>query len=152
MKGQKIKKESVFRMACGAALLMLLAVCGYAGAYQADTAVSVPVTVVYEKENQAAALLDGIIKDPAASQKAKDNALDEKVKIAKRMDKEAQAEKLLCEMGFEDTSVLCGEMGVTIVTTEKNAASEKERTRMTGAVSGLLGISGEDIKIILAKK
>lgn len=152
MKGLKIKRENVFRMACGAALLMLLAVCGYAGAYRADTAVSVPVTVVYEQENQASALLDSVIKDPEVSKETKDSALAEKVKIAKRLDKEAQAEKLLCEMGFEGTSVLCSEAGVTIVTTEKNAASEKERTRMTGAVSGLLGTSGEDIKIILAKK
>lgn len=152
MKGQIVKKESVFHMICGAALLVLLAVCGYAGAYRTDTAVSVPVTVIYEEENQAVEILDSVIKDPTASRETKDGALAEKVKIAKRLDLEKQAEKMLCEMGFENTSVLYAKEGVTIVTTEKNADSEKKRTRMTGAVSGLLGVSGEDIKIILAKK
>ncbi len=148
----QIKKENVFRMACGAALLALLAVCGCMGAYQTDTAVSVPVTVIYEQENQASALLDSVIQDPSSSEEAKNKALEQKIKIAQRLDLEAQAEKLLQKMGFEGTAVVCGETGAAIVTTGENAASEKDRTRMTGAVSGQIGVPAEDIKIILAKK
>lgn len=169
----KIGPSALVRAACGGLLLLLLAVCGYAGASrtQSAQAVSVPVTqrtitggelaaataqqvrekLVADREAEIA-LLDSVIADASASMQTRDSALAQKAQIAGRMENEAQIEAALYAMGCAGTSAVCGAQTVTVITPEQNVGGEAEKTRLIGAVCAQTGLSAENVKIILIKK
>lgn len=170
---QKNRLGVFIRAGSCAALLLLLAVCGYMGASGGDgvQAVSVPVSRVALEEKTLSseemgdirtrlsaqrqaeiAMLDGVLGDESASETTKNSALLQKTQIAQRMDVEAQVIAALGFMGHEDAAAVCGAGTLTIFLPYEDAAKEEEMARILDAAAGQSGLGAENIKIILAKK
>ncbi|MBE5800587.1 MAG: SpoIIIAH-like family protein [Clostridiales bacterium] len=172
MIGNREKTERRLRLAGCAALLAILAASSYAGAGQRQTqAVSVPVMVEMisheaiaaasaeetgarfaAQRDDALALLQNVLDDPKADEDTVKKALEEKIRIAQRMETEASVSALLAQMGFENTTVAMGEGALSIVAPWQIAENEQNRMRMIDAAASRSGLSAECIKIILAKK
>ncbi len=153
-----------------AALLALLAASSYAG----RSAQSVPIVPVMmqivpdealaastvsktteqlaRRREDALALLESVLGDPAADEAARKQALLEKTRIAARMEKEAALCALLAHMGFDQTAVIAGEDVLSIVAPWQIAENEQSRLQMIDAAAAQSGFSADAIKIILAKK
>lgn len=160
------------RIVGGAALLAILALCGYAGAKtQAPRTVSVAVTrqdypmeswtedsamtarerLQREREEELA-MLTGVEESEAADAQTKANALAQIAQIVQRMETEAQTEACLEEMGFKNCVVFSGAQTLHILTPYENIEAEAEKNRMLDAACSLTGYDAADIKIILTKK
>lgn len=156
------------RIAGCAALLALLAASSYAGARNlevpavpvaietvsaiaADSAEQVQARLESERA-QALSLLQSVLEDQNADEAAKSRALEEKTKIAVRMETEASVGELLFHMGFSDTAVIMGENMLNIIAPWQTAENEHNRVRMIDAAVSASGFSAEAVKIILAKK
>lgn len=170
MKGKGMR--SFYQMARAAALLVLLAACGYAGAREPDVRmVSAPVTrqvltaaeisavtteetakQIKQKRQTELALLDSVLGDPDTSSGTRSDALAQKAELAARMGKETQLEAALAYMGCGDIPVICGADTVTVFVPAETALSERERMRIVDAAVSHTGASAEDVKIILSKK
>lgn len=167
------KKEIAGRMRLAgcALLLVLLAVCGYAGASRTPVqAVSVPI-VQSTLESEAAApasheeirarlnaqreqemqLLESVLADAKTDEATAKSALAQKEALAWRMENEASAEALLEGMGFAGALSVCGAQVMTVILPQGQAQTDAERLRVIDAVCAQTGIKAEDIKIILAK-
>lgn len=153
-----------------AALLALLAASSYAGRREESVPV-VPVMVqimpdealaaatvqktteeLAHKREEALALLESVLSDPAADETARKQALLEKTRIAARMEKEAAICALLAHMGFDQTAVIAGEDALSIIAPWQIAENEQSRLQMIDAAAAQSGFSADAIKIILAKK
>ena len=162
------------RVFCGALLLALLGVCGYAGAARTknvQSVVSLPVTRT-ELEGDAIgggsisqvkarldgqreaelALLDGVIADAGAGSAAKEDALAQKAQIAARMELEAQTTAILEGMGADGARAVCGAQGMTLLVPQTFGMDENARNRLLNAVGGSSGSETAQLKIILIKK
>lgn len=159
------------RAAGCAILLVLLAVCGYAGAKeQTAQTLSVPMTVktldaqeiaaatmedirqrLNNEREQELMLLQSVIDHPQADEKTLQSALEQKTQIAQRMELEAQTQASLACMGYEDAAVVCGAQTVTVIVPQKSAESEQDRVRLIDAAVSQTQAAPEDVKIILAK-
>lgn len=160
------------RGALCAALLALLAVCGYMGASgREETAtVSVPVerTILgsgalsaetaedarrrlASERAQEVEMLDSVIDSPRADATTVKSALTQKTELTRRMEAEAQAEAVLCAMGIADAMAVCGAQMLTLILPAESAANEAERAQVIGAASEQTGIAAESVKIILVK-
>lgn len=159
------------RSASCAILLLLLAVCGYAGAREQTTAtLSVPVT--YEtmdaaqvsgstmeeiraklsgEREQELSLLQSVIDHPQSDEQTVQRALEQKTQIAQRMELEAQTQASLAYMGYEDAAVVCGAEAVTVFVPWQSAQSEQDRVRLIDAAASQTQAEPDAIKIILAK-
>lgn len=104
------------------------------------------------QRQEALLLLDSILKDPSADEASQRHALEEKEKIASRMETEASVMALLAYMGFEETAVVMGEEQMSIIAPWQIAENEHNRVRMIDAAVSQSGISADAVKIILAKK
>lgn len=163
--------QAFVRPAGAASLLMMLAICSFAGTSEPAKTVSVPMErVVLSGEQMSAcsmentrqrlrsererelALLDSVADHPAAEQETRRNALEQKTSIALRMEQEAAIEAALSYMGFGDTAVICGAQEVTVFAPVSEAGEEKNRIRMIDAAVSHGGVSPDDVRIILAKK
>ena len=160
------------RGALCAALLLLLAVCGYMGASgrEETAAVSVPVqrTVLEggalagesgadvrerlkNERAQEIAMLESVIDSPRADAATIKSALTQKTELVRRMECEAQAEAVLGAMGLSEATAVCGAQMLTLILPQGIAADENACARAIAAVSEPTGISAESVKIILVK-
>lgn len=164
---------SLARGALCAALLVLLAVCGYMGAGNMDAetaAVSVPVerTVLLSGEMsgetaadarerladeraQELAMLESVIDSPRSDAATVKSALTQKTELVRRMEAEAQAEAVLAAMGVEGATAVCGAQMLTLILPEESARDETARAQVIGAASEQAGVAAESVKIILVK-
>lgn len=154
-----------------AALLVLLAVCSVFGRPEEEPKlVSVPVTAVAVGREAAGeltmlearerlnrqrmeemAMLDEVLGSHTADGQIHSTALAQKMQLAQRMEKEAQAEAALAFMGFGGTAVVCSAQGATILAPYAYIRDEAQRIRMIDCVCMQTGISADCVKIILAK-
>lgn len=160
------------RTVCCAMLLVLLAVCGYAGTQEPSVqTAAVPVsrqiltgkeisassvadtrTRLDEARRQEIALLDSVLADPDAGSETHRSALEQKTSLAKRMEHEAQLEAALSYMGYGSLAVICGAQTVTVFVPVETALEEAGRVRIIDEAASQTGFAPEDVKIILAKK
>lgn len=157
------------RAALCALLLTLLAVCGYVGAKEPETAeVSLPIvrstleeTMMPDARDTRARLelerareiemLDSVIASEKAPAATVESALAQKTELVRRMEAEAQAEAVLGEMGIADVTAVCGAQMLTLIVPEGEAGGETDRAKILSAASGQTGIPAESVKIILVK-
>ena len=160
------------RGALCAALLALLAVCGYMGASgrEETAAVSVPVertalesgalsTETVEDARRRLAveraqeleMLESVIGSPRADAATVKSALAQKTELTRRMEAEAQAEAVLGAMGIADATAVCGAQMLTLILPEESARDETARAQVIGAASEQAGVAAESVKIILVK-
>ncbi|MBR5302622.1 MAG: SpoIIIAH-like family protein [Clostridia bacterium] len=104
------------------------------------------------RREEALSLLQSVLDDPDAGQEARHAALEEKTKIAGRMETEAAVEALLAHMGFGDTAVVAGETYLSIIAPWQAAENEHSRVQIVDAAVAQSGFAPEAVKIILAKK
>lgn len=104
------------------------------------------------RREEALSLLQSVLDDPHAGEGEKNAALEEKTKIAGRMETEASVEALLAHMGFTDTIVVVGETSLSIIAPWQNGENEHNRIQMIDAAVSQSGLAAEAVKIILAKK
>ena len=167
----KFKMPSGLRAGLCALLLTLLAVCGYVGAKEPETAaVSLPIVrstlegaqdMVLDAQDTRAKLaleraqeiemLDSVIASKKAGAATVESALAQKTELVRRMEAEAQAEAVLGEMGFEDVTAVCGAQMLTLIVPKNEADGEADRAKILSAASGQTGIPAESVKIILVK-
>lgn len=162
------------RVFCGAMLLALLGICGYAGAARmknVQSVVSLPVTRTELQEDaigggsileirerlnhqreEELALLDGVIADAGTSSAVKEDALAQKTQIAGRMELEAQLNAVLEGMGAEGAMAVCGAQSMTLLVPQTFGMDENARNRLLNAASGQSGLETAQLKIILIKK
>ena len=144
------KATRCVRLTGCAALVALLAVCGYRGAGRtAPAAVSVPVAVervsesvlsaasmedtqerLAQERTGALALLQSVLEDPAADEKAKVEALSQKTAIAHRMETEAALCAVLSHMGFDGAAAVLGEGTATVIVPWQAAQNEQNRVKI----------------------
>lgn len=155
-----------------AALLTLLAVCGYMGAAreQRTAAVSVPVERtalesgelsgeaamntrerLQSERAQEMSMLESVIDSPRADAATVKSALTQKTELARRMEAEVQAEAVLTAMGIADATAVCGAQLLTLILPADSAADEAARAQIIGAASEQTGVAAESVKIILVK-
>lgn len=172
MISRNIHAGRLLRMAGCAALLVLLAASGYAGAVPKPAQVaSVPVMVkmvsqealsavsleqtraeLNQHREAALAQLQLVLDDPRTDDETAENALREKAEIAAKMETEASVCALLAHMGFADTAVVAGEGILSIIAPWQAAGNEQNRIRMIDAAAGQCGLLPQNVKIIPAKK
>lgn len=158
------------RFAGCAGLLALLAASSYAGRQQtltpavpvmfemvsAEAAAAYTVEQTQERLNrqreEALALLQSILDDPSADEASKDKAIQEKTRIASRMETEASVTALLAHMGFEQAAVVMGDQMLSLIVPWQAAENEQNRIRLIDAAVSQSGFSADAVKIILAKK
>lgn len=162
------------RVFCGALLLTLLGICGYAGAARTknvQSVVSLPVTRTEleggavgggsiaeirarldSQREEELALLDGVIADAGEGSAAKEDALAQKAQIAARMELEAQLTAVLEGMGAQGALAVCGAQGATLLVPQTFGMDENVRNRLLNAASGQSGLETAQLKIILIKK
>lgn len=164
------RKGRAARAACCAALLALLAASGYAGVKEAPS-VSVAVTrgmiseealtaasmedtkkTLQSRRQEALNLLDEVIGDPKTDDQTAEDALHEKIQIARRIDMEAGTEAALRQMGMGETIVVLSEETAALIVPWQAAENEQNRLRMIDTAAALTGLEAGRIKIILAKK
>ena len=160
------------RGALCAALLALLAVCGYMGAAGRDETAAVSVPVVRtalesgalsaesaadtrgrlaDERAQELEMLESVIGSPRADAATVKSALAQKTELTRRMEAEAQAEAVLGAMGIADATAVCGAQMLTLILPAASAADEAARAQVIGAASEQTGIAAESVKIILVK-
>lgn len=166
----QIMTAKMLRFAGCAGLLALLVISSYAGRTQVEVPV-VPMQVetvsgevlelqtmaqtderLEQKRKETIALLQSVLEDPSAGEEEKKKALEEKTKIAARMETEASLEALLAHMGFEQTAVIAGEETLSIIAPWQAAENEHNRVRMIDAAVSQSAFSADAVKIILSKK
>lgn len=160
------------RVLSGAALLALLAVCGYVGAGEKDVqtaAIPVAYSIMTAQEISASAvedagrrldeareeeiaMLDSVLCDHALDAETHKEALAQKMSLAVRMENEAQLEAMLSYMGYDALRVVCGAESVTVFAPAEMAMDEAVRVRIIDISSSQTGFLPENVKIILAKK
>ncbi|MBQ8620458.1 MAG: SpoIIIAH-like family protein [Clostridia bacterium] len=164
------KAMRALRFAGCAGLLALLAVSSYAGGRRIE-APAVPVLIetvsgeaaaavtmettrerLEKQRREALVLLESVLNDAACDETSRRQALQEKTKIASRMETEASVEALLAQMGFEGTAVVMGEGTLHIIAPWQMAENEQNRVRMIDAALSQSALSPDAVKIILAKK
>lgn len=104
------------------------------------------------QRQEAIVLLQSVIDDPQADEASRKQALDEKTRIAARMETEASLGALLAHMGFEQTAVIVGEETLSIITPWQTAEHEHNRVQMIDAAVSQSGLAPGAVKIILSKK
>ena len=160
------------RGALCAALLLLLAVCGYMGAAGREETASVSVPVertllesgmlstepaqetrerLAGERAQELEMLESVIGSPRADAATVKSALAQKTELTRRMEAEAQAEAVLSAMGIADATAVCGAQMLTLILPAESAADEATHARVIGAASEQTGIAAESVKIILVK-
>lgn len=158
------------RFAGCAGLLILLAVSSYVGGIRVE-APAVPVLIetisgemaasmtmaqtserLERQREEALFLLESILNDPSCDESSRRQAMQEKAKIASRMETEASLEALLAHMGFEETAVVMGEGALHIIAPWQVAENEHNRVQMIDAALSQSALSPDAVKIILAKK
>ncbi|MBQ4609192.1 MAG: SpoIIIAH-like family protein [Clostridia bacterium] len=160
------------RMASCAALLLLLAVCGYAGASREETRrVSVPVVYetmtaqeislrsmeetrlrLREEREREVQLLQRVIDDPAAGEETAEQARKQMLQLTERMDSEARTQAALEYMGYTQVAVVCGAQSVSVIAPVWTAQEEQDRIRIIDAAAAQTRLPAEAVKIILSKK
>ena len=160
------------RGALCAALLLLLAVCGYMGASRREETATVSVPVertaleggalsaepaedarlrLASERTQELEMLESVIDSPRADAATVKSALAQKTELVRRMETEAQAEAVLGAMGFADATAVCGAQILTLILPAGSAEDETARAQVIGAASEQTGIAAESVKIILVK-
>lgn len=164
-----MKKRDFMRVMCCAALLLLLGVSGYFGASTGESVRTVSVPVVYTpieasysvlgtraqlegKRNRALEMLESVLLNQQAKEEEIRAALFQKTRIAAAMEREAQLEKALAEIGAQGASCVIGEETLSVFAPEEAALNERMRVQMLDLAASLSGIPAERIKIILVKK
>ena len=151
----------------GVVLLLLLAVCGYAGSNEPTSqAVSIPVirteyTMPIEKNDfitdtlsereQEVSLLQRVVDDEYADPETKKEALKQITENAQNAEIESDVTTLLEEIGYSQAACVNNAHGLTIIIKDEYI-SDQERLRIIDAVSSLAACSPGNIKIILTKK
>lgn len=155
----------------GLLLIVILAICAYAGAEQNERTVSVSaVRTSYaaepdemERASSAAerskksrdtqiALLKEVIGNEQTDQEKKSDAIRLLGDMAERSAIEAQVLECLDGMGIKQADVICGVQMLTVILSESELRDSAQRTRIFDAVSELSGYEAGDVKIIIAKK
>lgn len=158
------------RGAYGAALLFLLAFCGYIGAFDDEETqmVSVPVTrIQYEIEDgdlfertkaeytserdRAIELLQGVADNSDTDEEMRKAAIRQISEIADTMEIERKISLCLREMGYLEAVSVRNTHGITLILRVGNI-TDQDKTRIIDAVCGISDCTAGDIKIILAKK
>ena len=159
------------RVAGGFLLLILLAVCGFAGASRGGVqSVSVPVErqILGEEWEQRSnnmstaerlardrreeiEMLDGIIENADTDQATRQSALAQKTQLVGRMELEAQARACLGEMGFLEAQVVCGAQMMTVLLPSSDVAKAGDGARIVSTVADQTGTEPQNVKIILVK-
>lgn len=159
------------RSLLGMLLVALLAACAYAGAYRNEEIIRVSaVRTTYvipeseatsvqgalersrrEKEEQIA-LLQSVIRDAAADQETKADALRQISEMAERNERESEILECLKGFGIDEAAVICGAHMLTVIASQKDLADNEIRTRVFDAVSQMAGVEAGDVKIIITKK
>lgn len=164
-----MKERDFMRVMCCAALLLLLGVSGYLGASTGESVQTVSVPVVYTpieasysvldtraqlegKRNRALEMLESVLLNPQAKEEEISAALFQKTRIAAAMEREAQLEKALAEIGAQGASCVIGEETLSVFAPEEAALNERMRVQMLDLAASLTSIPAERIKIILVKK
>ena len=166
----KAKASRMMRYAGCVVLLAVLAISSYAGGGDPQVPL-VPVMIetvpdqvlavstmektserLKQKRQEALLLLQSVIDDPQADEASKGHALEEKTRIAARMEKEASLEALLSHMGFAQCAVITGEGVLNVVVPWQEAENEYSRVQIIDAAVSQSGFSAEAIRIILSKK
>ena len=164
---QKRDNHLYIRGVYGVVLLLLLAVCGYAGSYKpASQTVSIPVirteyAMPIEKDDfiagilserkQESSLLQRVVDHENTDPETRQEALKQITENAKNAEIESDVTALLEEIGYSQSACVNNAHGLTILLKEENI-SDQERLRLIDAVGSLAACSPGNIKIILTKK
>jgi len=169
MKGRETESRlSAGQAFCCVALVLLLGVSGYAGARNRDALSMVSAPVVYttldvqegaqqtekklqSKREQALALLESVLENPAAEEESRQEALRQKTQMAQSMQREAQIEEALERMGVTQARAICTEQTVAVFVSPDDALDEKTRMQIADLACAFGECGMENVKIILTK-
>ena len=151
----------------GVVLLLLLAVCGYAGSYEpVSKVVSIPVirteyAMPTEKDDfiadilcerkQESSLLQKVVDHEYTDQETRQESLKQITENAKNAEIESDVTALLEGIGYFQSACVNNAHGLTILLKEEYISGQ-ERVRLIDAVGSLASCSPGNIKIILTKK
>ncbi len=104
--------------------------------------------VTLEKErSEAVSLLQVVSEDESADPEKKAKAQEEIIRIAKDMEKETVAERILTEKGFENVHVFLSSPDAT-VSVQSDGLTEQEIARIRDIMKNEAGIEPKNLKII----
>ncbi|MBQ7785853.1 MAG: SpoIIIAH-like family protein [Clostridia bacterium] len=166
-----LELKKTMRAVCGAMLLALLGVCGFAGADRSQTqTVSVPVLLkmmdeeavsvqsveetrrkLREEREREMELLCSVAENPGSEPSLVQTALKQKTELAYRMEQEASTTAALAYMGFERAAVICGAQTMSVFVPLSYMEQEHVSVRIVDCVCTQTGFEPENVKIILSK-
>lgn len=162
------RENRPLRAALTVGLLVMLAVCGWAGGMSGVESVStsVPVTrTVWQQTQQREtmeetkqrlaearmeelALLDSVIENTDTNTSTRQSALTQKAEIARRMENEAAAEASLALMDIGRAAVVCSQIVTVFLECPQGETDAQTAARITETVSAQTGCARENVKII----
>ncbi len=172
IKHQNRPMVSMRALTC-AALIAILAACGYAGTNTRGESRMAAAPVVsreivrtddssmtfeaaqakYAAERaQEIAILDGVLADTQTDAKTRQIAQQQKLQLAQRMETEAGVEAALLHMGCQQAAAICADGRLVLLLAQEYADEQEEVTRIVDAASAVSGYEAKDVKLILVKK
>lgn len=172
-KKAKTSTDGRYNFLICAALIAVLAASGYAGAGSQEEVRMTAAPVISrssvedeyegmtfdevesklrEERKREIAVLDGVITGTDTDEETRENAQNQKLALAKRMETEAQVRAALEHMGLECAAALCTEERTVLIVPAQYAEDQETTVRIIDAAAAISGCTAKDVKIILVKK
>ncbi|MBR5587210.1 MAG: SpoIIIAH-like family protein, partial [Clostridia bacterium] len=113
---------------------------------EAEKNVSVAAEAKTDARNKAIELLDDIIANSSADEKAKASALEQKTKIAQNMEKESICEGIINSKGVGEAVVYIADDSA-VVTVKNDKLSKEDVAKITDVILSNTDITVEKIKV-----